>query len=268
MESTRPIRALTRGLDALTVLNSHDGATVSEVAQEIRLPRTTVYRILETLCDAGFAFRDAADERYRIAKLVRSLSTGFEDEPWVAGIAQRSIDELGRSILWPLALATPYGTDMILRATTDHSSPLARERMSPGFRVPLLGSAAGRVFLAFCPDAERDTLLDLLARSNKQEAAQSHRAELLKVLTDIKACGYATAARTRRLEDEVSIAVPVRIHDRPAAVLGMRFLSSSVPLKLGLERFLPKLNQYAARIATSISEQQAAPRPTSATPAI
>ncbi len=34
MESTRPIRALTRGLDALTVLNSRDGATVSEVAQE------------------------------------------------------------------------------------------------------------------------------------------------------------------------------------------------------------------------------------------
>jgi len=31
------------------VLNLRDGATVSEVAQEIRLPRTTVYRILE-LC--------------------------------------------------------------------------------------------------------------------------------------------------------------------------------------------------------------------------
>jgi len=55
MESTRPIRALTRGLDALTMLNSRDGVTVSEVAQGIRLPRTTAYRILETLRDAGFA---------------------------------------------------------------------------------------------------------------------------------------------------------------------------------------------------------------------
>jgi IclR family transcriptional regulator, mhp operon transcriptional activator len=60
MESTRPIRSLMRGLDALTVLNLRDGATVSEVVQEVRLPRTTVYRILETLCDAGFVFRDAA----------------------------------------------------------------------------------------------------------------------------------------------------------------------------------------------------------------
>ena len=56
MESTRPIRALTRGLDALTVLNLRDGATVSEVAQEIRLSRTTVYRILETLCNADLYF--------------------------------------------------------------------------------------------------------------------------------------------------------------------------------------------------------------------
>ena len=73
MESTRPIRALMRGLDALTVLNLRNGATVSEVAHEIRLPRTTVYRILETLCNAGFVFRDAADDRYRLTIRVRSL---------------------------------------------------------------------------------------------------------------------------------------------------------------------------------------------------
>ena len=36
MESTRPIRALIRGLDALTVLNLRNGATVSEIAQEIK----------------------------------------------------------------------------------------------------------------------------------------------------------------------------------------------------------------------------------------
>ncbi len=50
MESTRPIRALIRGLDALTVLNSRDGATVSEVAQEIRLPQPPrSIEIFETL---------------------------------------------------------------------------------------------------------------------------------------------------------------------------------------------------------------------------
>ena len=38
MTSTRPIRALLRGLEVLHVLNQHNGATVSEVASAIDLP--------------------------------------------------------------------------------------------------------------------------------------------------------------------------------------------------------------------------------------
>jgi IclR family mhp operon transcriptional activator len=79
MESTRPIRALKRGLDALTVLNLRNGATVTEVAQEIHLPRTTVYRILETLCNAGFVVRDGTDDRYRLTIMVRALSDGWRE---------------------------------------------------------------------------------------------------------------------------------------------------------------------------------------------
>src|SRR5579859_1724227 len=125
MESTRPIRALMRGLDALTVLNLQDGATVSEVAHEIRLPRTTVYRILETLCDCGFVFRDTADERYRLTILVRGLSAGFDDEAWVTRIAKPIMYALGEELIWPLHLATLSGTRMRIREATDHQSPLA-----------------------------------------------------------------------------------------------------------------------------------------------
>src|SRR5580700_7528657 len=115
MESTRPIRALMRGLDALTVLNLRDGATVSEIAQEIRLPRTTVYRILETLCDAGFVFRDTSDDRYRLTIRVRTLSGGFEDDSWVTQIAKPFITELSHDIVWPVSVASLSGSAMMVR---------------------------------------------------------------------------------------------------------------------------------------------------------
>src|SRR5580698_3033703 len=134
MESTRPIRALMRGLDALTVLNLRDGATVSEVAQEIRLPRTTVYRILETLCNAGFVIRDAADDRYRLTILVRALSDGFGDEAWVTQVAKPLMDELCREIVWPVSIGSLSGTTMLVRETTDHASPLTIERNYAGMR--------------------------------------------------------------------------------------------------------------------------------------
>ena len=258
MDSTRPIRALARGLDALTILNLRDGATVSEVAHEIRLPRTTVYRILETLCLSGFVYRDRADERYRLTIMVRTLSRGFDDEAWVNQIAKPLIHELCSDIVWPVSIATLSGTKMMLREATDHSTPLAIERYSAGFQLPLLTSATGRVYLAYCPLAQRDALIDILARSNKEEDKPARdRGDLLRALAEIKAQGYATATRSRRLVDEYAISVPVPMSDRTLAALTVRFIASALPPKTGLERFLPKLRQCAAKISTVLSEQQA-----------
>jgi IclR family mhp operon transcriptional activator len=266
MESTRPIRALTRGLDALTILNLRDGATVSEIAHEIRLPRTTVYRILETLCGSGFVYRDSADERYRLTILVRALSSGFDDEAWVKQIAKPMIYNLCSEIVWPVSIATLSGTKMMLREATDHQTPLAIERYSAGFQLPLLTSAAGRVYLANCPPAQRDALIDILARSNKEEDKPARdRSDLLRVLTEIKVHGYATAMRTRRLVDEYTVSVPVRMNDRVAA-LTARFMASALPLKIGIERILPKLRQCAAKISTEFLEHQAEARLKGASP--
>jgi IclR family mhp operon transcriptional activator len=258
MESTRPIRALMRGLDALTVLNLRDGATVSEVAQEIHLPRTTVYRILETLCNAGFVFRDAADDRYRLTILVRGLSDGFDDEAWVTQIAKPFMADLSREIVWPVSVATLSGTTMMVRESTDHSSPLGVERYSPGYRAPLLSTSPGRVYLANSPPPQRDTLIEILARSTKEEDQPARaRVELQRVLAQIQAQGYATTTRTRRLMEEVSLSVPVLVADRVLASLTVRFAASAVPLKSGIERFSPKLRECAAKISTLFSEQQA-----------
>jgi IclR family transcriptional regulator, mhp operon transcriptional activator len=256
MESTRPIRALTRGLDALTVLNLRDGATVSEVAHEIRLPRTTAYRILETLSNAGFVFRDAADDRYRLTIFVRGLSDGFDDEAWMTQIAKPFIHELCREVVWPVSIATLSGISMLLRESTDYSSPLVAERYSAGIRVPLLSTATGMAYLAFLP---RDTLIDLLARSNKEHdklAAHAHE-DVLRSLAAVNAQGHAVVSSTRRLAEEICLSVPVLVADRVLAALTVRFSAAIVSKKSGIERFLPKLHQCAARISTSFSQQQA-----------
>jgi IclR family mhp operon transcriptional activator len=255
MESTRPIRALMRGFDALTVLNLRDGATVSEVAQEIRLPRTTAYRILETLCNAGFVLRDPADDRYRLTVRVKALSGGFSDELWVTQVATPRIVELGAELVWPVSLATFAGGVMILRETTDHATPLAIERFSAGIRLPMLSSSAGRAYLACCPPAECEKLLDELAHSNKEDAAlaRAPRAELLHTLAAIRDQGYATSTRTRRMVEEISLSAPVMTGDRILAALTVRFVASAVPLNTAMERFLPKLRQTAAMIADGIT---------------
>jgi IclR family mhp operon transcriptional activator len=232
---------------------------VSEVAHEIHLPRTTVYRILETLCSAGYVYRDASDDRYRLTIRVRALSGGFDDDAWVTQIAKPLIDELGREIVWPVSISTLLGTTLIVRETTDHSSPLAVERYSAGHRAPLLSSASGRVYLSFCPAAQRDTLIDILARSVKEEdrLARAPRVDLQRILAEIKMQGHAATSRTRRLVEEISVSVPVLLDDRILACLTTRFAASAIPQRTGIERFLPKLKQCAVRISNSFREEQA-----------
>jgi hypothetical protein len=56
-DSTGPIRALNRGLDLLTQLNRLERAAINTLANAVELPRTTTYRILETLRLAGYVER-------------------------------------------------------------------------------------------------------------------------------------------------------------------------------------------------------------------
>lgn len=73
-ESTRPIRALNRALEVLTELNRLERAAINTLANAVRLPRTTTYRILETLRLAGYVDRDRHDDCYRPTIMVRETT--------------------------------------------------------------------------------------------------------------------------------------------------------------------------------------------------
>lgn len=257
MSSTRPIRALLRGLEVLHVLNQHNGATVSEVATSIDLPRTTTYRILETLCVAGYAYRAASDDRYRLTIMVRGLSDGFDDEAWITQIARPFIYDLCRDIVWPVAIATLSGSSMLVRQTTDHQSPLAVEKRGPGFRVPIIGSAAGLCYLAFCPKEQRDSLLDILANSKKEaDKPARNRKKILDTLVETRKRGFAVAHRSRRVSEELSFSVPIIANDRLLASLACRCASTAVPEDEGVRRFVPKLKEVARQIGQEFIDQR------------
>ncbi|HUN25347.1 MAG TPA: helix-turn-helix domain-containing protein [Steroidobacteraceae bacterium] len=260
MESTRPIRALMRGLDALAVLNRRDGATVSEVTSEIKLPRTTTYRILETLSQAGYVYRDSTDDRYRLTVMVRGLADGFDDEAWVTQIARPCINDLCKEIVWPVSLSSPSGTSMLVRDTTDHASPLAVERLSAGYRIPLLTTSSGRAYLAFCSAEQRDCLLDILSRSQREEDRLARsRSEVDRILDETREQGFATAVRTRRVSEEIAMAVPVLVEERVLATVAVRYAASAVPQRTAVERFVPRLRDTAHRIRVKFVEQQSNP---------
>jgi IclR family mhp operon transcriptional activator len=248
-ESTRPIRALNRGLEVLTELNRLERAAINTLANAVGLPRTTTYRILETLRLGGYVERDAHDDCYRPTIMVRGLSDGFDDQAMVAHIAKPHLAALCAAIVWPVAIATPSGGTMMIRETTDRQSPLALEQYGAGVRVPMMASAAGRAYLAYCTPHQRETLLETLSRSSlPEDRIVRSRVDVDRILAETRAQGYGMTQRARRVSEETTLAIPITIKDRVLATISVRFAATAVPLRTAVEQFLPKMREVVAKI--------------------
>lgn len=260
MDKIKPVRAILRVLDVLQVLNSRNGVSVTDVASAIDLPRTTAYRVLETLCSAGYAVRDGSDDRYRLTVLVRGLSDGYDDEGWVAEIAQPVLSELGRKLVWPVSVSTNQGNAMLVRHTTDKHSPLALERYNAGVRLPLLNSASGRTYLAFSPTPQRAALLDIaLGAGDEMEGAGRHRELIEKMLCHIRKVGYAISIRQYR--GESTAAVPIYSGSALLGCVGMRFMDKAVTEGVFASRYLPDLKEAAREIGETYAEWKRGSQP-------
>src|SRR5277367_4037968 len=112
-QPTRPIRALSRGLEVLAELNRRERAPIHTLSSAVRLPRTTTFRILETLRLAGFVERDAHDDCYHPTVQVRALADGFDDGAMIAHIGKAYLPALAKEIVWPIDIATPVGNGML-----------------------------------------------------------------------------------------------------------------------------------------------------------
>src|SRR5271168_2466158 len=100
------VRSLERGLAVLAAMNRRKFPSVLELARDTRLPRPTVYRLLETLNRTGFVTRGSPHDRYCLTSQVRALSDGFAEDDWITEIAAPQMSELTHQLVWPVALMT------------------------------------------------------------------------------------------------------------------------------------------------------------------
>ena len=69
------VRSLERGLRLLQAMNRAPHASVTQLARDIAVPRSTAYRLLDTLVGLGFV--TFGTDGYALSRDVRTLSDGF-----------------------------------------------------------------------------------------------------------------------------------------------------------------------------------------------
>ncbi len=131
-----------------TVASSPGPVSLSWVAEQAEIDKTTAYRMLSTLTDAGYVVRDDTSKRYRLSYKVVFLSRNL--------LADNETSRLRRDILERLTAATHETTHLCVLDGQQtvliqkvRGTQLVAVDFQIGDRSPLHCTAIGKALLAF-----------------------------------------------------------------------------------------------------------------------
>ncbi|MBS0331301.1 MAG: helix-turn-helix domain-containing protein, partial [Proteobacteria bacterium] len=268
MEKESSVQSARRVLAIIEALN-HSRVTPLEVLHATTgLPKSTLVRLLETLIEEGYVARVSRREGYALTEAVLRLSAGMRHRDVLVDVARPLMEAFTQEHRWQVSLATSENSWMVVRFTTRHLSPFAREEIFLNRRVVMLKSAIGRAYMGFCSGEEQEFILRLIEDRDPDEVADAGgRERMAAVLRRVRRDGYATIVRPPD-DPSRSFAIPILDHDRPDRPLGsiVLFYYRSVMTEAeAVARYLPALRELAAAIAEGLAGAlQAGPPPATA----
>ena len=250
----KSVRGLIRGLAVLNAMSRVSGsASINQLSQETGLHRTTVRRLLGTLQHEGYIKRHSSeDSLYQLTLKVRELSEGFRDEQWISSLASPVLGSLLQKVHWPTDLCTLDVDAMLVRETTHKFSRLSFNQAMIGRRLPMLYTSVGRAYISFCPDEEREAILDLLrAREDEEGALARDETYIRRLIEHTRKTGYGENYAHWQSEKRIAaIALPVFNGEKVAACLSLVYVAKAMTIQDAAKRYLPMLKDAVGQIET------------------
>ncbi|RQS24858.1 IclR family transcriptional regulator [Burkholderia sp. Bp8989] len=177
--------------------------SLQEIADRIDLPKSTTFRIVQSLERAGYLVR-LEDNQYclsfrftRLAGLVRSTLT-------IREIARPFLLELAEQTKETVSIHTVNGGNRVcIDAVSTATAPL-RAVVQAGEQIPLLAGSASKVLMAYLPKTELTPIVTSAARARKMT-----KADLLEELARVREQGYAVS-HGERLLGISAISAPIK----------------------------------------------------------
>src|SRR5882724_3782177 len=157
------IPVIDRMMDVLFFLEKRSGgATIRDLVDRLRLPRTTVYRILNTL-QFHDVVRRSSDGSYRLGPRLLALAAraiGDAHDFDLAALSKPHLERLSHETGEACKLSVRDGDGVLVVAGAQGTREYALT-VVPGQRLPLHAGAASKILLAFAP---KDELTEFLGR--------------------------------------------------------------------------------------------------------
>lgn len=184
------IKALAKGMEILTILERKGSATITELADEIGVDKSTVSRLVATLKKYDMVRCDPANKQYRLGFRILHLGDGVRRHIDVASIARPYLYKITEAIGESVHLAAAnngksYVIDQV-RSKREYDLP-AQVGMIESWH----SSSVGKCVLAYKPHAYIERVLAEHGMKKYTEKTITGMAKLYAELDLIRKMGYA-----------------------------------------------------------------------------
>lgn len=223
--SNAGVKSAERVLDILELLGRSSRAYgLSEVAQELGIPKSSALALLRTLASRGYVARDDYD-RYALAQ-----PFGQEEGDWLGGLP-RQVLAISRPVVQDLVQRTQETVNLgvmlsgfMVRPLLQVPSPREIRYEPKAVDCPAFCTAMGRILLAFAPKRDLDLCL-AMPLPRLTTATVTDPARIRELVSEARRCGYA-AIESEYAEGGAGVAAPIfERHGRAIAALNLASLT-------------------------------------------
>lgn len=185
---SKTLRTTATSIEILELVEAMNGARVSEIAERMDAPKSTIHGHLATLESASFLFKEGdcyhlGPELLRLGNQVRTREEGF--------VLAR---EFTKRLAQELGLRSIFAVEMDGRAVFVHTASGNRMGWSHeqlGNRLYLHNTAVGKAILAEHPQLRIEQTLDKWGMPEETQNTITDRETLFDELAEIRKQGYA-----------------------------------------------------------------------------
>jgi IclR family KDG regulon transcriptional repressor len=229
------------------VVKSGRDVSLTEVANALSIPKTTVFRYLHTLSSIGYLRHDVANDRYAAGPAFRSMARRDWALDRLRAVSASAMNELSRSFGETVNLAIESDGYVVY---IDMVQPTRAMRVEAhiGTRDPLHSTAVGKAILAHLDESQRESIIGSSLHERTYRTVLEAKT-LRRQLSIIRAAGYAVEIGEN---EDVAMCIGVPILD--ASGYPIAALSLSAPVKRHSVEFVTSVESALKEAGRKIAE--------------
>ncbi|PWW28421.1 IclR family transcriptional regulator [Cytobacillus oceanisediminis] len=191
MERENMVKSVSRALDIITLVSMKKGGLgVTEIAKQIDINKSSVYRILSTLVQYGYIEQDGETGKYKLGYKFLEISSKLLESIDLRAEARPFLQELENETNEVIHLVV-YDQGEVVYIEKLEGNETLRMHSKVGKRAPMHCTSVGKAILAYLPSS---VVLDILERKGMPvhtDKTITEKEEFLKELSQVRQKGFA-----------------------------------------------------------------------------